>query len=503
MILINSSPKDTLKIFQPFLPISAPIGLGFLLAACEQNKIAVKHIDEQVEDDVLDLTAKYVKEMEPPYIFGFSVLTPAFKNAIILSEELKRIYPDSKIIFGGIHPTAMPEEVLAYKHIDAVVRGEGEKALIELYRYIKAEKNFTAIDNLSYRRNGKIIHNNISPLLDINLLPSFPYHLFTSKKYDLGFVVSSRGCPYRCIFCSNRVITGRKYRYRSAEFVVSELETLYYKHNITFVIFSDDDLCVSKERIYTLIDAIRKKGLDKKMVFSFQSRGDNVNYEMLKDLFEAGFKSIFFGMETSSEKIMKTIKKDETVAQCVEAARIAKQIGYYVSATFIYGLPGDTHQDRMNCVDLSKELKIDMVRYNNATPYPGTELYEIAKKENRLRIEGLYENFCSVSTFIENPFKKIPFSYVPEGNSEEEIRMDILFSYFSSYLNYSRLRDIFAKSNRGAGWFKAGQDLIQLIKKMPSLIVLGFMLCIKFFQLARYLLIKKWCFGKGKYTEQT
>jgi len=491
MILINSSPKDALKIFQPFLPISVPIGLGCLLAACEQNKIKVKHIDEQIEDDVLGLAEKYVREMTPPYIFGFSVLTPALKNAIILSRKFKKIYPDSKVIFGGIHPTAMPQEVLSYDHIDAVVRGEGESALVELYRHIKAGKDFTAIDNLSYRQNGTIVHNKFSPLLDINLLPPFPYHLFTSKKYDLGFVVSSRGCPYRCIFCSNRIITGRKYRYRSAQLVVSELETLHYKHNIKFVIFSDDNLCVSKERIYTLIDEIRKKGLDKKMVFSFQSRGDNVNYQLLSDLFNAGFKSIFFGMETASENIMKTIKKDETVAECVSAVRMAKEIGYHVSATFIYGLPGDTHQDRINCVNLSKELKIDMVRYNNATPYPGTELYEIAKKENRLRIEGLYDNFCSVSTFIENPFKKIPFSYVPQGTSEEEIRMDILFSYFSFYLNFSRLRDIFAKSNCGAGWFKAGQDLMQLLKKIPSLFVLGFMLCFKFFQLTWYLLIKR------------
>ena len=90
-----------------------------------------------------------------------------------------------------------------------------------------------------------------------------------------------------------------------------------------------------------------------------------------------------------------------------------------------------------------------MVRFNNATPYPGTELYEIAKSEKRLNVQGLWENFNSVSTFIENPFNRIPFSYVPQGNTEEEIRRDILFSYFSYYLDFKRLKKIFTSPDKG------------------------------------------------------
>ena len=481
MILINSSPKDALKIFQPFLPIFVPVGVGCLLAACEQAGISAKYVDEQVEENVLDRIEEILKKMEKPYIFAFSVLTAGFKSAITVSRELKRRYSDSVILFGGIHPTAAPDEVISFDHIDAVIRGEGERPLIEFYRCVKEKRDFTHIDGLTYRTNGNIVHNNMSSIVDdLDNYPSFPYHRFTSNKYDLGFVISSRGCPYRCIFCSNRITTGKKYRYRSARSIVDELDMLYHRYGRRYVLFIDDNFLVSKQRIYDLMDEIKKRGFHEKMTFNFQARGDNVNYALLRDLYDSGFRSIFFGLETASEELMKTVKKGETVAQCVEAVRMAKDIGFHVSATFIYSLPGETHKDRMDCVRLSNELHLDMVRYNNATPYPGTELYDIAAEEGRLYVKGLYENFNSVSTFIENPFNKIPFSYVPEGNTEKEIRMDILLSYLIFYLDFDRLKSIFASPDKGVGWFNAGEELLQFVKKIPALFLMGGLLAVKF-----------------------
>lgn len=492
MILINSSPKNALKIFQPFIPIFVPVGIGCLLADIDRKGIKAKFIDIQVENNVLGLVKQYVKEMDRPYIFGFSVLTVAFKNAILVSRELKKLYPDSIIVFGGIHPTAIPDECLSYEHIDVIFQGEAEKSLIEFYKCVKAGKDFKYLDNICYKENGQVLHNRRNFILDdLDNYPSFPYHLFNSKPYDFGFILTSRGCPYRCIFCSNTLTSGRKYRFRSAKVITQELAILCHKYNRRYVQILDDNFLVNKERVYLLIDEINKKGLDKKMTFNFQARGDSVDLKLLERMYDAGFRSIFFGIETASDRLMKIIKKNETVDQCIKAVQMAKKIGFHVSATFMYALPGETHQDRMDCVRLTRELNLDMVRYNNATPYPGTKFYYIAKKENRLNIQGLYENFVSVSTFIEYPFKKIPFSYVPESNSENEIRRDLLFSYFSFYFSFSMLKKIFARPDLGAAWFNAGEQIIAVLRKMPAIIFLGLMLSLKFCQLFYYSVLKK------------
>lgn len=271
MILINSSPKDALKIFQRFLPIFVPVGIGYLLAVTEQKGIKPRFIDEQIEEDTLGRIEGYLKRMERPYFFGFSVLTAAFKSAVSVAEKLKKLYPDSLICFGGIHPTAAPEEVLSFPFVDVVLRNESENSLIELYKCVKERKDFTHIDGLSYRRDEQIVHNEKAPFLgDLDHLPPFPYYLFESKRYDLGFVISSRGCPHGCIFCSNRVTTGKKYRIRSAGPIIDELEMLYQKYGKRHIIFLDDNLLASKERVYVLIDEIKKRGLNKAMTFKIR-----------------------------------------------------------------------------------------------------------------------------------------------------------------------------------------------------------------------------------------
>lgn len=489
MILINSSERNTLKMFQPFLPISVPVGIGSLIAVARQKGIPVNFIDEQVEDDksIMKKINDYAAGSSKPLIFGFSVLTATFSSALKLAETIKKMHPDSVIIFGGIHPTASPEEVLSFDYIDLVLRGEAENTLFELYNCLKEGRDYSNIDGLSYRKekDGNIIHNKLPEIVtDLDSLPQFPYDIFAkNKRYSMGFVVSSRGCPYNCIFCSNRVTTNKRHRYKSAQKVVADLELLHKKYGQRTVMFLDDNFLVNRNRIFELTGLIRKKGLHKKMSFSFQGRGDNASEEVLKELYSSGFKSVFFGIETSSNKLMKVIKKGETIEQIVDAIKMAKRTGFHVSGTFIYGLPTETHEDRMKCIRLSKNLGMDQVRFNNATPYPGTELFDMAKKDKRLHVQGLYRNFNSVSSFIENPFDKIPFSYVPKGSSEKEIRNDLLFSYLAFYFDYRILKKIFARPDLGAAWFNAGDRIIEFFKKIPALFILFFILMIKFSEL--------------------
>jgi len=265
--------------------------------------------------------------------------------------------------------------------------------------------------------------------------------------------------------------------------VLEDLALLGGRYGQRHINFLDDNFLVDKNRVYQLIEGIRRLGLDKKTAFSFQARGDNVDRELFRELRAANFQSVFFGLETASEELMKVLQKGETVAQCREAVGVVKELGFIVNATFIFALPGETHADRMNCARMSQALNLDLVRFNNATPYPGTRLFQMAQEEGRLRVQGEYDNFCSVSTFIENPFRKIPLSYVPPGSTEPEIRYDILFSYLAFYLNWRRLKKIFSKPDTNAGWFVAGKGLWQFFKKVPALVVLALLMAVKFIEL--------------------
>ena len=501
MILINASSKDALKIFQPFLPIYVPVGLGFVAAVCDQKGIPVQIVDQQIEDDLID---EYVKGMKAPYIFGFSAFTVAMGSAVEMSLALKKKYPDSVILFGGIHPTSMPLETMQrHDHIDVVFKGEVEALIEELYYKLKRREPLGDMPSVLYRKeNGEIQVNERGPIIDeLDAIPSFPYHRFENPKYDLGFIVSSRGCPYKCTFCSNRVTTGLSYRYRNAEVIAQELQLLHDKYKRKNVLFLDDNFLVNRKRINELIAAVKARGLHEKMTFSFQARADNLREDQMKDLYEAGFKSVFFGVETASDRLMKVIQKGETVQDCVDAIKLSKKLGFHVSATYIFALPTETHADRMLCAKQANELEVDLVRFNNATPYPGTVLYHQVQQEGRLNIQGYYDNFNSVGAFIEPPWKKIPFTYIPVGESERQIRVDILWSYWQTYINWRRIKQLLTRPDQGVGWFDAGGNLMESFKKLPALLLLGFSLTIKFSEMFLNIAIVKMA-GTQTYTER-
>ncbi len=490
MILINSSSRKGVGIFQPFLPAYVPTGVGWLLGVAKRDGINFRYVDEQIEPNILPAILRHVHTMQKPYIFGFSVVTDAFNRAIIVSRKLKDLFPDSIICFGGIHPTAMPDEALDFDHVDYVIKGEAEHIIVDFVKCLKEKRSVEHLDGLSYRKQGRIVHNEQKYILDLDCLPLFPYQEFDFAKYDLGFIISSRGCPYQCIYCSNRVATGKTYRFRKNDHIMEEIKLLYHHFGKRHIYFFDDNFLVEKQRVLELLEEIKRVGLDKKIEFSFQARGDNVGKDILTKLYSAGFKYINIGIESGSERMLKVIKKGETLSKMFNSVRLAKKIGFHVTSTFIFGFPKETHEDRKACFKLSKDLNLDMVKYNNAIPYPGTEFFAIAKKEKRLNKMGLYENFNAVATFSENPFKKTPFPYIPEYSTEEEIRADILWGYVIFYCNFGKLRKIFLKPKEGQGWFSAGDNICQLLLKLPSVAWLLMMILIKYCKLFIYIIFK-------------
>ena len=254
------------------------------------------------------------------------------------------------------------------------------------------------------------------------------------------------------MFCSQRSISGKKYRFFPTDVVIQSMDEIINKHGRSFITFLDDAFLINKNRVIHLCEIIRKNNFHKKAFFDCQSRGDSVDENVLEVLKGSGFRTINFGIETASERLMKLINKNETVKQIKEGIRLAKKHNFIISGTFILGLPTETRKERKAAYDLAKELSLDYVRFNNATPYPGTRLYEIAQEEQRLNPGNDWENLNACGTFVESPFKGSPLAYVPVGTSERALRCDVLkYNLFYSFRPKSILK-ILTEKVGPAGW---------------------------------------------------
>lgn len=494
MILINPdyNRKQKLGGFSRYVPISVPIGIGYLAGYLIKHNKEVKILDEEVvriSDKALD---ESIEGFDKPYIFGLSCLTAGIGRGHELAKNIKKTYPDSKIIFGGMHPTVLSEDVLKDKNIDVVVHGEGEEILNLLYERIRNRKDYSDIKGISFRKNEDIIHNKSADLPDLKSIPRFPYYLFAqdSDRYELGFIASSRGCPYDCIFCSQRCVSGRRYRFFASEVIIQDIEDLILKYKRSYITFVDDSFLINKERVMQLCYMIRQKSFHKKAIFDCQARGDTVDEQILKNLKDANFRTIHFGIETASERLMELINKKETVEQVKNGINLAKKFGFQVSGTFMLGLPTETAQERKAAYILAKDLSLDYVRFNNATPYPGTKFYEIAKKENRLNPGDNWENLNACGTLVGSPFRESPLAYVPLTTSERQLRYDILrYNLFYSFRPQS-IYKILKERIGPAGWLTLPERWYFKIEEWAYLMRFGFRILCSFVKIFLYSLIK-------------
>lgn len=455
MILINPQGQK-LGDFYRYLPVSPPIGIGVLASYLLSQNKNVKILDENVIPITERLLGDFVRDLSRPYIFGISCVTAAIERGYKLAEIIKRRYPYSKVIMGGIHPTVLSEEALQSGFVDIVIRGEGEESLSLLYEAIKEGHDYTKIPGISFRRDNNTVHNLPARLFpDLDLLPSFPYYLFEEHldKYNFGFILSSRGCPYNCIFCSQRLISGRRCRYIAPERVIKEIDLLINRYNQKSIVFVDDNFTTNKERVKKLCLLMDMNRFNEKAKFHCQVRGDSVDVETLEYLKIAGFKYIDFGLETASERLMKLLNKGETVEDNIKAVKLAKKFGFRVSGTFILGLPTETEEERKQAYSLAKRLDLDYVRFNNATPYPGTGLFEIAKEEGRLYIDKDWSNLNACGSLVGGYFSKTRLAYVPKTTTEKRLRKDIFKANMSFYLRPKTILRIFKEGMIPPGWF--------------------------------------------------
>lgn len=365
-----------------------PLGLACIASYLESKNLEVGILDLQAEDMDRSQLQDYLNKARPDFI-GITSTTVEIESALNLARLSKEILPDVKVIFGGAHASILPDEVLLNPEIDFVIRGEGEYTLCEL---INAKDGLSGISGLSYKVDGRVIHNPPREVIkDLDEMPWPAYHLLPVSRYrpSLGnykrmpaiSMVATRGCPGRCTFCYTG-ISGKKIRTRSAVNLVSEIKLLQREYGIKEISFYDDTFTAFKENIKDFCRRLIEEKI--RVTWSCMSRVDSVDKEMLQLMKKSGCHQVGYGLESASPEILRNIGKPMSRDLVKMVVKLTREAGIDARAMFMLGNPGETEDTLKETINFAIELCPDIVIFNITTPYPGTQMYDWAKKNGYL-----------------------------------------------------------------------------------------------------------------------
>lgn len=426
---------DVLLIYPPHYSgfKNPPLGLMYIAALLRGNGYTVKIIDVNMDGDVeknMQQLPEDIKNIHPKWV-GISAMTRQIKGAVKIAQMVKKVDPSIPVVAGGVHVSELPQEVLSVESIDFVVYGEGEMTMLDLIN----GKPPDTINGLGFKKNGEFVINPRRPLIeDLDTLPPPAWDLLPIKKIfkgnvsgNIGYsqnemtgvILSSRGCPYRCIFCDSSSVFARRFRSRSAENVVYEIEMLRSEYSINHFDFVDDTITVEKERIFELCNLIIKKRLDVK--WSCNARVNTINKDMLVKMKEGGCIRLDFGVESGDPVVLKNIGKNISLDQVKTAFQLCKEVGIKTLAFLMVGNLGEDMESIKKTLALAKEIDSDYYAYSITTPYPGTELYQIGIKNNWIKIHD-WDKYVTGPGYYEN--------YLPIMETDRMNQREILEAYY-------------------------------------------------------------------------
>lgn len=342
---------------------------------------------------------KKVKEYSPDIIGITCNFTTYTKAVFDIANLLKMHFPEVLLVIGGAHATMDAEGVLKQCEADVVIRGEGELTFNELVERIENKQGFYDIVGITYRHDGAVISNPHRALMpDINILPIPDRRYiqqdvyckvngkmyFLSKGRKVASIITSRGCPFNCVFCSTKVVWERKFRSRSPELVIQEMEQLVTNYGIDEFLINDDQFYLSKERVDKICDMIIERKFNIALNVASGSSVWLLDVKLLKKLQRAGLYRITFPIESGSEKTIKYIRKPINLKKTKELIKLANSLGIWTYANFIVGFPYETHEDIQETIDYAFKTGLDNATFFIAKPYAGSEMYEDFKKEGLL-----------------------------------------------------------------------------------------------------------------------
>ena len=370
-------------LINPYYPISEtpspPLGLAFLAGALEHAGIEVRMLDCVVFPFSRDRLADLMRKFQPDLV-GATAVTMTVDHALFVLEQVKTLDPKGTTVLGGPHATFCADDILqAFPQVDAIVRGEGEAALVALVRAVENRIPWDRVPGLAYRRDGQIATTALPPLADLDELAPPARHRIPLGRYRaLGLPVSmttSRGCPFKCIFCVGRKMVGARVRYRNPQRVVDEMAGLsrlgFHQINL-----ADDLFTANRKHCLSMCSEILNRDLQVKWT-SF-ARVDTVSRTILQQMRRAGCTTVSFGVESGSPAMLRQIKKGITLDQVETAMQLCLECGIEPHASFILGLPGETPETMQQTLAFGERLKAMGVNhgFHILAPFPGTDIRE-------------------------------------------------------------------------------------------------------------------------------
>jgi len=471
-VLFVEPPKDVWFVMGEYLP--PPYGIIQLSAYLEKEV-------KDAEIEVLDCNAQQVnwkgleKRIESfnPDIVASSALATC--NAYVVARTLetaKRINPDILTVTGGQHFTATAQESLeAYPEIDVIVRGEGEQTIVELVKNANKKSSFPQIKGISFKNKGKIFHNSSRPLIeDLDALPYPGYHFVKDVVHKYHFaamagrnapyalIEGSRGCPHSCTFCTQWRHWQGKWRVKSPKRIADEMEFCYRNYGSRFIWLTDDNLG-SGDRVSNIADEIVQRGFEDDLMWFVQARCDDIvrNEKALPKLRKSGLRWILLGVESPTKSTLESFKKGITSEDAKNAVKLLKENDIAAHTMFIVGERKDTAESIANLRGFINELDPDFAIFAILTPFPGTEIFEEAKRNGWIE-DFNWSHYDMVHAIM--PTEKL---------SRKDVQEELYECYRSFYGSWSRrLQGIFSRNElrRRVYWYMAGRGILGQLKTL-------------------------------------
>lgn len=397
-----------------------PIGLAYIAAVAKTmgHEVKIYETDTAKKPTSLDFVGEYqrydwylqgvndrnhpvwqeirqlLREYKPELV-GIGSITPKIASALVVADLVKEYNPDCPVVMGGAHPTVSPTQTVSYKSVDFIVIGEGEKTFTELVMAIESGgKGYNQVKGISYKENGKIVHN--SPRQYARDLDSIPFpareELLNLRNYtseDMGVLLTSRGCPFKCTYCYHP--WKGKVNFRSIDNVIEEIKRVMTDFSTRQFAIKDDTFNVSSRHTQEFCERVLKEGLD--INWDCTTRVDRIDEETLKLMIKAGCNVTKVGIETGSQKILEQTHKGTTLDQARKAAELFNKHGIFWTAYFMIGLPQETEEDIWATYNFMKEVNPFYAGLGIYEPFKYTELFDIGVRMGLLYPEVELEHF--------------------------------------------------------------------------------------------------------------